>query len=54
VPLWPPGGVPHAQGTSYDDTPELLVYSPARIRTTTGVLLDWMRGNGWLDPPAKR
>jgi acetyl esterase/lipase len=45
VPLWPAGEVPHAQGTAYEDTPELLVYTPARVRTTTGVLV--LPGGGY-------
>jgi acetyl esterase/lipase len=45
IPLWPTGSVPNAQGTSYEDTPELLVYTPARVRSTTGVLV--LSGGGY-------
>jgi acetyl esterase/lipase len=45
VPLWPAGSVPHALSTGYEDTPELLVYTPARVRTTTGVLI--LPGGGY-------
>jgi acetyl esterase/lipase len=45
IPLWPAGSVPNALGTGYEDTPELLVYTPARVRTTTGVLI--LPGGGY-------
>jgi acetyl esterase/lipase len=36
--LWP-AGAPQAHGTAPADTPELIPFIPARVRTTTGVLI---------------
>jgi acetyl esterase/lipase len=36
--LWP-GGAPQAKGTTPADIPELIPFLPARVRTTTGILV---------------
>jgi acetyl esterase/lipase len=45
IALWP-GGAPQAQGTADADIPQLIPFLPARVRTTTGVLV--IPGGGYV------
>lgn len=45
ITLWP-HGAPLAQGSQTEDTPRLLVYRPARVKSTTGVLV--IPGGGYV------